>query len=191
MVDYNLKAELEHGIYVSRLAGDLALEMELEPEAIERIKLAGLVHDIGKLELQKQMDEEDRDDILITQELKFVRSHVELSRDILRADGYPEDVCEMAFQHHENYDGTGYPCNLKGEEILLGARIIRVCDVFAALSAERPYRRGFEIREVMDMMIDEIEHYDMDIFLRFQRLIHRIGTSRYFEFEEGENYDFD
>ena len=60
-----------------------------------------------------------------------------------------------------------------GEDIPLGARIIRVCDVFAALTTDRPYRKRFDVDETMSLMIDEIKHFDMRIFLAFERVVHR------------------
>ena len=75
--------------------------------------------------------------------------------------------------HHENYDGTGYPENLAGEEIPIGGRILRVCDVFAALSSDRPYRTAFDVATVVELMIDEIKNFDMEVFLTFQRVIHK------------------
>ena len=68
------------------------------------------------------------------------------------------------------------PKGLKGDEIPLGARIIRVCDVFAALTTDRPYRRRFDADEAVRLMIDEIRHFDLKIFLAFERVIHRVGT---------------
>ena len=73
--------------------------------------------------------------------------------------------------HHENYDGSGYPDNLRGNEIPLGARILRVCDVFAALVSDRAYRAAFREEVAMELMIDEIKNFDMKIFLAFQRVV--------------------
>ena len=75
--------------------------------------------------------------------------------------------------HHENYDGSGYPDNLSGEGIPLGARIIRVCDVYAALTSDRPYRKAFESQSAVQMMIEEIKDFDVKVFLAFQRMIHK------------------
>ena len=84
-------------------------------------------------------------------------------------------MLESILYHHENYDGTGYPSNLSGKEIPLGARILRVCDVYAALSSDRPYRKAFDITTVIDLMIDEIKNFDMEVFLAFQRVIHEVA----------------
>lgn len=185
IVNYNLKDELEHGIYVSKLARAVAHDMRVSPVMEYNIALGGLLHDIGKLSLENEKEQSGGSQ-LVTEELKHVRSHARLSHKILQERGYPLEILEIVRYHHENYDGTGYPANLKGEEIPLGARVVRVCDVFAALTTDRPYRRKFSVTDAMQMMIDEIMHYDMNVFLHFQRVIHRIGSSYQYHFEEGE-----
>ena len=72
--------------------------------------------------------------------------------------------------YHENADGSGYPNNLKGEEIPLGARILRVCDAFGALIANRPYRSAFDIETAISIMIEEVKNFDMRVFLTFQKV---------------------
>ena len=91
---------------------------------------------------------------------------------ILKRQGFSEKIQEMVLYHHENYDGSGYPKNLQGEEIPLGARILRVCDVFAALLSDRPYRKGFDQQTAVSLMIEEVKNFDMRVFLAFQRMIH-------------------
>ena len=70
-------------------------------------------------------------------------------------------------------DGSGYPDNLRGEEIPYGARIIRVCDVFAALISDRPYRKSFDQDTALELMIEEVKNFDIKVFLAFQRVIHQ------------------
>ena len=90
----------------------------------------------------------------------------------MKRQGFSEKIQEMVLYHHENYDGSGYPKNLQGEEIPLGARILRVCDVFAALLSDRPYRKGFDQQTAVSLMIEEVKNFDMRVFLAFQRMIH-------------------
>ena len=85
--------------------------------------------------------------------------------------GFSQDVLEAVYHHHENYDGTGYPDNLLEKDIPLGARILRTCDVFAALVSDRPYREAFDIDTAIELMIDEVKNFDMEVFLAFQRFI--------------------
>ena len=178
IVDYNLTEELEHGIFVSCLVRDLARELNLDEPVVYRLTLAGLLHDIGKLRLANYLyGTEKIVSPLVVEEMKYVRMHSMLSYDILAERGYDDPlILESVRYHHENFDGSGYPANLKGDEIPLGARIIRVCDVFAALTTDRPYRKRFEADEAVRLMIDEIRHFDLKIFLAFDRVVHRVGT---------------
>ena len=103
------------------------------------------------------------------EEMKYVRMHSLLSYNIVKSRGYNERVCETILYHHENMDGSGYPENLTGEDIPEGSRIIRVCDVFAALTTDRPYRKSFTKDEALSLMIDEINSFDMRVFLAILR----------------------
>ena len=86
---------------------------------------------------------------------------------------YSDFVLKSILYHHENYDGSGYPSNKSGEEIPIGARILRVCDVFAALRSDRPDRKAFDMETVMELMIEEVKNFDMQVFLAFQRVVHK------------------
>ena len=79
---------------------------------------------------------------------------------------------ESILYHHENYDGTGYPANLAGEKIPFGARILRICDVYCALTSDRPYRSAFPREQAMELMTEEVKNFDLKMFLAFQRVIH-------------------
>lgn len=171
ILDFDLSAELNHGIVVSNLAYAVASELGLDKDICYELAIAGMLHDIGKLKLTEYINGRERDPLLI-EELKYVRMHSTLGYEELKGQGYSDFVLESILYHHENYDGTGYPYNLAGEEIPIGARILRVCDVFAALSSERPYRGAFDVATVMELMIDEIKNFDMEVFLAFQRIIH-------------------
>lgn len=177
IVDYNLKEEMEHGLYVSLLVRELCKELHLDEQFCYQMTLAGFLHDIGKLRLTNYIEGvEEIESPLVIEEMKYVRLHSMLSYEILKEKHYPDVILEAVRYHHENYDGSGYPSNLAGEDIPLGSRIIRVCDVFAALTSDRPYRGHFDKEEAISLMIDEINHFDMKIFLAFQRVVHRKGV---------------
>jgi HD-GYP domain-containing protein (c-di-GMP phosphodiesterase class II) len=103
--------------------------------------------------------------------MRYVRTHPTWGYAALTEMGFDKDVCEAVLYHHENYDGTGYPSNLSGEDIPLMARILRVSDVFSALISDRSYREAFDIDSAVELMIDEVRHFDMRVFLAFQRVI--------------------
>ena len=109
---------------------------------------------------------------LTIERMKIVRMHPTHSCEMLKREGYPERITEAVFYHHENVDGTGYPENLRGQQIPWMARILRICDVYCALTTDRSYRRAFDRSAAMEIMIDEAEDYDMKIFLAFQRVLH-------------------
>ena len=175
LLEFDLSAELNHGIAVSNLAYAVAKELGQEEEFCYQLAIAGMLHDIGKLKLTGYINGQERDPLLI-EELKYVRMHSTLGYEELRDQDYSEIVLQSILYHHENYDGSGYPSNKSGREIPVGARILRVCDVYAALSMDRPYRKALEDDEVLRLMIDEIKNFDMQVFLAFQRVIHKGGN---------------
>ena len=100
------------------------------------------------------------------------------SADILKKKDFSDFVIESILYHHENYDGSGYPDNLQGESIPLGARILRVCDVFIALTSDRPYRKAFDTETAVTLMIDEVKNFDIKVFLAFLKVVHEIDLNR-------------
>lgn len=172
ILEVDLYSELKHGVAVSNLAYDVAEEMGLNRDMCYQMAIAGILHDIGKLKLVGYINGQENNPLVI-EELKYVRMHSTLSYEILKDQGYSGTVLESILYHHENYDGSGYPSNKSGTDIPLGARILRVCDVFAALTTDRSYRGAFEEETVMRMMIEEIKNFDMQVFLAFQRVVHK------------------
>lgn len=172
ILEFDLSAELNHGITVSNLAYAVAEELGLEESKCYELAIAGMLHDIGKLRLTGYINGQERNPLVI-EELKYVRMHSALGYEELKGQGYSDFILESILYHHENYDGSGYPSNKAGEEIPIGARILRVCDVFAALSSDRPYRKAFDRQTVMELMIEEVKNFDMEVFLAFQRVVHK------------------
>lgn len=170
LISFNLEKEIEHGIRVSNLAYQVGRQLGMEEEMCHELAVAGVLHDIGKLRLSGYIAGEGNP--LVVEEMKYVRKHPVLGYESLKDRGYSRFVLESIYYHHENYDGSGYPENLSGEEIPMGARVLRVCDVYAALTSVRPYRDGFSRETAMVMMIDEVKNFDMQVFLAFQRAIH-------------------
>jgi len=165
-----LHDEMYHGIEVSNLAVMLAEEMGESPAFCKDLSVAGMLHDIGKLKLADYIFSEE--DTLVIEHMKYVRQHSLYSYKILKNAGYPDNISGAVFYHHENYDGSGYPDNLKGEKIPWMARILRTCDVFAALTSDRSYRKAFDTKQAVEIMIEEVSNYDMEVFLTFQRILH-------------------
>lgn len=170
LISFNLEKEIEHGIQVSNLAFRVGKQMGLSEEACHELAVAGVLHDIGKLRLYNYIAREENP--MVVEEMKYVRRHPELGYESLKDRGYSRFVLDSIYYHHENYDGSGYPENLAGEKIPMGARIIRICDVYAALTSKRTYRDAFSSETAMKMVIDEVKNFDMQVFLAFQRAIH-------------------
>lgn len=170
IIQFSLNTELQHGMVVSILARQIAERLGLSKEQCYELAIAGFLHDVGKIELAKYVYR--KGETLTIEEIKYVRVHPTLGYTLLSGKGYSKFIVESILYHHENYDGSGYPSNLSGEEIPLGARILRVCDVFAALTSDRPYRRAFDTETAVQTMIDEVKNFDMKIFLCFLQVIH-------------------
>ncbi len=163
--------ELTHACTVSNLAFRVGKEMDFSGEECHELAVAGFMHDIGKLELAKYVRGHE-EETLVIEEMRYVRSHSALGAEILIKNGYSQKIVDMVKFHHENCDGTGYPMNLTREDIPIGARILRVCDVFAALTSDRPYRRAFDVDTAVELMIEESKNYDVEVFLAFLRVVH-------------------
>lgn len=166
----DLKEGLEHAVKVSNLACFLGRELGETEKVCVELANAGMVHDIGKMKLSSYLYGRVEDSWKIESN-KYMRLHSQLGYEILKEFKYSDFVLETVKYHHENYDGSGYPENLRGKDIPYGARIMRVCDVFAALTSDRPYRKAFEQDAAMELMAEEFKNFDMKIFLAFQRMI--------------------
>ena len=162
---------IRHGVCVSNLTYLTANKLELDPDVSYELALAGMVHDIGKLRLSSYLYGRNSNGMFI-EEMQYMRMHSELGYQILKEHGFSDFICEAVLYHHENYDGSGYPDNRKAEQIPIGARIIRVADSFAALVSERPYREAFDFDTAIQIMVEDIKEYDMQIFLAFMDIIH-------------------
>ncbi len=125
---------------VAKLAGAIADEMGLSEEERLGLQVAAALHDIGEIFLPADLAA--RPAGMTEAELSVVRAHPDIGYDVLRNVRFPWPIAEIVVQHHERIDGSGYPLGLKGEEILLGARIIAVADVFEEMSFNRAQGRG-------------------------------------------------
>lgn len=162
--------EMHHAVEVSNLAVMIAEELGEPPAFCDDLSIAGILHDIGKMKLTKYIYSEE--DTLVIEHIKYVRQHSLYSYKTLMEAGYPDNILKAVYYHHENYDGSGYPDSLRGEKIPWMARILRTCDVFAALTSDRSYRKAFDVDTAVEIMIDEVADYDMKVFLAFQRILH-------------------
>ncbi len=127
-----------HQLRVAKLAVAIAEEMGIPAEQISGLRYACLVHDIGKLAVPAEIL--SKPSSLTDTEFALIKLHPQQAYDILKEIDFPWPVADIVLQHHERLDGSGYPQGLKGEEIMLEARILAVADIVEAISSHRPYR---------------------------------------------------
>ena len=166
-----------HQRRVTELAEAIALEMELPEDQVVGIRVAGLMHDIGKMSIPAEIL--SKPSKLSDTEFNLIKAHPSVAYDILKTIDFPWSIAEIVLQHHERINGSGYPQGLKRDEILIEARILAVADVVEAMSSHRPYRPklGFEAA------LQEIENkkgtlYDSNVVDACLRLL----TKEEFEF---------
>ena len=123
---------------VGQLASAIARELGLPEDTIHGIELASTIHDVGKIAIPVEIL--TKPGKLSKVEFMLVQGHVEAGYDIIKNIQFPWPIARMILEHHERMDGSGYPQGLKGDEILLGSRIIAVSDIIEAMSTHRPYR---------------------------------------------------
>ncbi|MFH1939461.1 MAG: HD domain-containing phosphohydrolase, partial [bacterium] len=136
-----------HQHRVCQLAVPLARELGLSPDKIEGIRIASLIHDIGKIGLPAEILSKPTK--LADIEFSLIKGHSQTGYDILRSIDFSYPIAQIVLQHHERLNGSGYPNNLKGDKILLEARILGVADVVEAMSSHRPYRPALGIDKAL------------------------------------------
>jgi len=140
-----------HQRRVTSLAEAIAQEMGLSADRIHGLRLAGTVHDLGKITIPAEIL--SKPGKLSAIEYAFIKTHPQVGYDILKPVKFPWPIADIVLQHHERLDGSGYPNGLKGDAILLEARIIAVADVVESMISHRPYRAALGI----DAALDEIQ----------------------------------
>jgi PAS domain S-box-containing protein len=150
-----------HQRRVADLACAIAGEMNMKSEQIEGIRMASMIHDIGKISIPSEILSKPTK--LTDLEFSLIKTHSQSGYDILKDIEFPWPVADVVLQHHERMDGSGYPQRLKGENILLDARILAIADVVEAITFHRPYRPALGI----DFALEEISRnriilYDAD-----------------------------
>ena len=142
-----------HSLRVAGVAGMLAKHLGWSDAVCKEIIAGGLVHDIGKMRIPLSIL--DKSGKLTKEERTLIEKHPVFSRDMLKSRlEVSVDIKKMAIQHHEYLDGSGYPAGLSGDKLSLKVRLITVCDIFTALTEERPYKEAFPARTALTMLKD-------------------------------------
>ena len=158
--------DIEHGIRVANYSKEIAIELGLLNNQIESLYLAGALHDIGKAFVNQ--DILNKPGKLTLDEMRLIQRHSAYSYEECLKMGYSDEIALTVFQHHENWDSTGYPNGISGDAIHLGARILKIADVFDALTSNRCYRNKIAFDKALSIMHDEYSTFDpvlYDIFM--------------------------
>ncbi|MBC8476935.1 MAG: HD-GYP domain-containing protein, partial [Dehalococcoidia bacterium] len=142
-----------HQKRVADIACAIGRAMELTEWDIKGIRIAGLLHDVGKLAVPAEIL--TKPGKLNVSEFSIIKSHSQVSYNILELIEFPWPVKEAILQHHERLDGSGYPDGLSGDDIIIGARILGVADVVEAISSHRPYRPALGLEYAMREIIKQ------------------------------------
>jgi PAS domain S-box-containing protein len=137
-----------HHRRVSDLARSIATQMNFTTHRIDGIRIAGSIHDIGKISIPSEIL--SKPGSLTDIEFKLVKQHPQMGYDILKNIDFPWPVALAVYQHHERLDGSGYPLGIKDKDILIEAKILAVADVVEAMASLRPYRRAIGIERALE-----------------------------------------
>jgi putative nucleotidyltransferase with HDIG domain len=145
--------EMEHSQQVGILCEKIALWMKLGPEEVHNLKVAGVMHDIGKIGIEETIWNKTQK--LNQSDWVQIKRHPEIGYRILSSTKEFSEIADCILAHHERWDGTGYPKGLKGKEILLPARIIAIADAFVAMTSEHTYKK----KKTKEEALEELRRY--------------------------------
>ncbi len=173
-----------HQKRVTQLACALGEEMGLSQEKLAALRIGGTIHDIGEMYVSAEILTEPGK--LADIEFMMIKTHPQVGYDIVKKIEFPPEVAAMVLQHHERLDGSGYPKGLRGNDILLEAKILAVSDVVEAMSSHRPYRPALGI----DKALEDISQkrgvlYDSEVVDACLKVI----TEKGFKFNNGVSPD--
>lgn len=161
--------DIRHGVRVANLSIGFAKQIHLPKKEVDNLYISALFHDIGKAYIdQTILNKEGK---LTLNERKFIQEHSTHSYHEILFLNYSDDVAKNILYHHENWDGSGYPSGLSGKHIPIGARILKLSDVFDALTSDRPYRKKLSFQDALCIMEGEKAHYDPNLFIKFTDFI--------------------
>jgi len=159
-----------HSVAVCGLMISLARHLELSEENVYQAGMAGLLHDIGKMAIPLEIL--NKPGKLNDHEFGVVRQHPERGEEILAASHQvSEAVIDVCLHHHEKVDGSGYPHHLAGDQISLLGRMAAVCDVYDAVTSDRPYKQGWGPADAIRKMAEWTGHFDTQVFQAFVKSI--------------------
>lgn len=173
-----------HSVAVCALMIGLARQLGFTEDKVREAGLAGLVHDIGKIAIPLEIL--NKPGKLTDTEFTLIKSHPKNGTNILRkSHAISESVLDVCLHHHEKMDGSGYPHGLHGNEISLLARMGAVCDVYDAITSNRPYKNGWSPAESIRKMAEWKRHFDETVFQAFVKTVGIYPTGSLVRLESG------
>ncbi len=161
-----------HSQRVGRLAGEIAEELTLDTNDCDEIRLAGRLHDVGKIGIREAVL--NKPEALTFDEFEHVKAHVKIGMDILAPLPHIKNSLSYLAHHHEKWDGGGYPAGIKGEDITLGGRILSAADTYDALTSKRAYRDPLAPEVALKHLESEVgSHLDEDVYRALEKVIRR------------------
>jgi len=170
IIDSSDVCRRHHCYKVERHSLLICRKLQLPYREVKVIKIASMLHDIGKLGISEKILLKRGK--LTKKEFEIIKKHPQIGADIIRPVHFLKDVVPIILHHHERYDGYGYGAKLRGEEIPIGARIVAVVDVYQALVSNRPYRKAYSKREAIKIIREESgTHFDPKIVKAFLEIV--------------------
>ena len=159
-----------HSVAVCALMTALAKQLGLDETSVKQAGLAGLLHDLGKAAISLEIL--NKPGALTEEEFKAVKLHPEKGHALLIESGITDEVTlDVCLHHHEKMDGSGYPHRLIGDKISLFAKMAAICDVYDAVTSNRPYKSGWEPGESLKKMASWKGHFDLEILKAFVKSV--------------------
>jgi putative two-component system response regulator len=164
-----------HSRRVAEQAASVAEALGLDADVVENIRLAGRLHDIGKIGIRE--DILNKPGALTDDEYAHVKEHVRIGMEILEPLHHIPDALEYIHDHHEHFDGTGYPRGKCGTDISIGGRILTACDAFDAMTSRRAFREAFDEKETIEQLQAEVGRLlDPVVFAALEKVVARRMT---------------
>ena len=164
-----------HSQRVAELAASIAEELNLSPDQVEQVRIAGRLHDVGKIGTREAIL--NKPGKLTPEEFAHVKEHVRIGMEILAPLNHLGDALVFVHDHHEHFDGTGYPRGLQGADISIGGRVLAAADAFDALTSKRAYREPMEPHQTIEFLKEHVgQLLDPDVFRALETVVGRRKT---------------
>jgi putative nucleotidyltransferase with HDIG domain len=162
-----------HSSRVADQAASIAELMGLDPDVVENVRLAGRLHDVGKIGIRE--DILNKPGALTAEEFEHVKDHVRMGMEILTPLKHIPTALEFVHDHHEHWDGGGYPRGIAGDQITIGGRILAACDAFDALTSQRAFRAAMDPHDTVAYLEDTAVGHLLDpaVFVALKQVVLR------------------